>query len=497
MQSSRKRTTDLPRPASSDWPTDSSKRKDATLHLPWLGRLTACLPRRLQSKYLLTACALIVTIFCLLLLDPVRSRTSRAFSYMRGDPPDYHEWHEREVALPQNNLDLPPPQGRQGRYIRFQNHITHVGWGNAMQEMIVNNHLAYRSNRIFTMYNYTWDKYTKRDYSTFGDKKIPARIPISALVSGPLAGGEYPVGDYRPPAVTSEFFDEVCPHPTVLSVESIRSEYSIGWDSAATMFDKYTAALNAVKDNCVELKDESGQIFDFWIFGSGARMADAWPQLISSPVLTEWAWSPLVTSIVTRNGALIHPDIGFLDVRRRLSLKGLLAVHLRRGDFKGHCENLADWRSEYNAFNARPDFQDQFTIPPGGGEGKHTDETLKWYMDHCFPDIPRIVKRVLEFRADAAIQGRSLERIYIATNGEREWVKDLTDALNKTAAWKSIATSRDLVLNREQEFVKQAADMFVLSKAEVFVGNGWSSLSSNVNLLRMAQKQKPETSRFW
>ena len=48
------------------------------------------------------------------------------------------------------------------------------------------------------------------------------------------------MGDYRPPAVTTEFFEEVCPHPTVLSVDAIRSEYSIGWDSAATMFDKYT-----------------------------------------------------------------------------------------------------------------------------------------------------------------------------------------------------------------------------------------------------------------
>lgn len=34
------------------------------------------------------------------------------------------------------------------------------------------------------MYNYTWDKYVEGDYSQFGDNKIPARIPISALVAG-------------------------------------------------------------------------------------------------------------------------------------------------------------------------------------------------------------------------------------------------------------------------------------------------------------------------
>ncbi|KZV76430.1 hypothetical protein PENSPDRAFT_622757 [Peniophora sp. CONT] len=495
MQSSRKRIADLPRPASSDW---NDKKRKGTLHSPWLARLVACLrPRRVQMRDLLLLLALTATFLFLLVLEPVRSPIYRALDRVRGIPPNYYEWHEREKALPQNNPDLPPPQGRQGRYIHYQNHITHVGWGNAMQEMVVNHHLAYRSNRIFTMYNYTWDKYAKSDYSSFEGKKIPARIPISALVAGPMAGGEYPVGDYRPPAVTTEFFEEVCPHPTVLSVDAIRSEYSIGWDSAATMFEKYTTALNKVEDNCVELQDETGQIFDFWIFGSGSRMADAWPQLLESPVLTEWAWSPLVTSIITKNGALIHPDIRLLDMRRGVDLKGLLAVHLRRGDFKGHCQNLADWRSEYNAFNVRPDFMDQFVIPPGGGEGKHTDETLSWYMDHCFPEIPRIVKRVLEIRADAAMQGRTLDRMYIATNGDRAWTKELTAALNRTAVWKGIATSRDLVLDREQEFVKQAADMFVATRAEVFVGNGWSSLSSNVNLLRMAQKHNPGTSRFW
>lgn len=40
-----------------------------------------------------------------------------------GDPPSYYEWHEREKAMPQNNLDLPTPQGKRGRYLRFKNHL--------------------------------------------------------------------------------------------------------------------------------------------------------------------------------------------------------------------------------------------------------------------------------------------------------------------------------------------------------------------------------------
>jgi hypothetical protein len=40
-------------------------------------------------------------------------------------PPRFFDWHELEKQLPQLDLDLPYPQGREGRYIRFSNHV----WG--------------------------------------------------------------------------------------------------------------------------------------------------------------------------------------------------------------------------------------------------------------------------------------------------------------------------------------------------------------------------------
>ena len=39
-------------------------------------------------------------------------------------PPDYRAWHEFELALPQNNPDLPYPQGKTGKYARVSNHVT-------------------------------------------------------------------------------------------------------------------------------------------------------------------------------------------------------------------------------------------------------------------------------------------------------------------------------------------------------------------------------------
>jgi hypothetical protein len=40
-------------------------------------------------------------------------------------PPRFCEWHDQEKRLPQHDLDLPYPQGREGRYLRFSNHV----WG--------------------------------------------------------------------------------------------------------------------------------------------------------------------------------------------------------------------------------------------------------------------------------------------------------------------------------------------------------------------------------
>lgn len=38
-------------------------------------------------------------------------------------PPDYAEWHENEEALPQHNQSLPLPEGREGRYVYFSEHV--------------------------------------------------------------------------------------------------------------------------------------------------------------------------------------------------------------------------------------------------------------------------------------------------------------------------------------------------------------------------------------
>lgn len=38
-------------------------------------------------------------------------------------PPLYEKYHARELALPQHNLDLPYPEGRNGKYLYVSSHL--------------------------------------------------------------------------------------------------------------------------------------------------------------------------------------------------------------------------------------------------------------------------------------------------------------------------------------------------------------------------------------
>jgi hypothetical protein len=50
-------------------------------------------------------------------------------------PPLYKELYEWEDNLPQHNLDLPLPEGRHGRYLKFSNQIKGLGWNNVLNEL--------------------------------------------------------------------------------------------------------------------------------------------------------------------------------------------------------------------------------------------------------------------------------------------------------------------------------------------------------------------------
>ncbi|KAI0245909.1 hypothetical protein BJV78DRAFT_229049 [Lactifluus subvellereus] len=420
--------------------------------------------------------------------------------------PRFYEWHDREKQLPQNDPDLPYPQGREGRYIRFSNQVWGLGWGNAMEEMLLNAHLAYLANRTYVFENYTWDKRVSGDFSSFNGKKIPARVPLTALLSGPVAGDPFPPSADATPAVVPEFFDEVCLNRTIIHSQEINGPL---WNaSAATILQAWVEKLEQTEDRCVEINGYSGQIFDLTIFGTSKRLLDIWPSFITSPILTHFSWSPLITSALALNAHLIHPALysatpsDFTPSSHPTPLSGLLALHIRRGDYLEHCNVIANWSASFMGFNEFPELPDRFSPPAVPNWGSAPPEELARYRAHCSPEIEQIVARVREVRVSILPTTR-LTRLYVLTNGRADWVQELRFALQEDARregldeWERIGTSRDLRLTVEQRHNSHAVDMAVAQRAEVFIGTGFSSMTSNPVMLRAAQGFDWNKTRFW
>jgi hypothetical protein len=232
------------------------------------------------------------------------------------------------------------------------------------------------------------------------------------------------------------------------------------------------------------------------LYGQKDRLLDIWPVLSESPILRLFGYSPLIHAAFhanfdlfstlpvrepyfpcspapgysTNNSLQTVPPSRCSDLYQ--PIPGLLALHLRRGDFEGHCEHLAKWGAAWMGFNSFPSFPDQWTPLEGGGWGETTDENLEVYMQRCYPTIEQIVERIEDVRKAPASNG--LKDIYVMTNGKPEWVEELKMALREKGGWDKIASSRDMVITKEQKEVSQAVDMMIGERAQVIIGNGVS-----------------------
>lgn len=365
-------------------------------------------------------------------------------------------------------------------------------------------------------------------YSEYNGKLIPSRIPLSALLAGkhhpqlcpknsllptgPVVGGPWPLGDDTPLSVSREFFRKVCPNPTAIKVSDINTDEMRFSDdiSAVYVFEKWVETINSIEDPCVMLDPSSNQVFEFWyavamlstycspltssrpadykyrIFGHKKRMLTIWPYLAKSPVSTHWDWSPFIHDAFRKNRHVFESTKttlfgGLFDSQEETTadiIPGLLAIHVRRGDFEDHCAHLAKWNADWHAFNSFPEFRDKFNQPTDGGWGETSEENAKLYVKHCYPSIEQIVEKVRRVRVEAA---DPLRYLYILTNGPTLWVEELESALAKDTEWDHVGSSRDLKLTWEQKFVAQALDMYVAQRAQVFIGNGVSGRFHTVN----------------
>jgi hypothetical protein len=198
------------------------------------------------------------------------------------------------------------------------------------------------------------------------------------------------------------------------------------------------------------------------------------------------------------------------------TIRGLIAVHARRGDYEQHCKNLSTWQTEYGYWSAfgtystslptfpkgvahhkiRPDrcsptfpkLNDTLYDPPytGGlslslprnadGTVDPTALTLEQLISyHCWQDLDAIRDRLHAVREWQKKQnGRELWDVYVLTNGSGEWISALKQLLREDGWLGRIKTSKDVApqLSNAGMSVNQGVDMAIAHWSEVFLGNG-------------------------
>lgn len=503
-------------------------------------------------------------------------------------PPLFERYAAYEESLPQHSESLPYPDDSSRKFVSFANHVWGVGWGNAMQEMVLNAQLAYESGRTFVFDDYTWSRET--NYSEYNTKLIPSRIPISALLSGPIAGQSYSdsaIAQTHPRAVSRRYFEQICPEPYILEPRALLE--ALGNNSSAVeIMSVFVKQLQSITDRCVEIQKDTTQVFDYMLLGS-ARLHDIVPSLINSPIMRDFSWSPLIHHAFRKNEhhftnspksliSILFPYLASNDssaiyasdsemtptppASETQSLP-VLALHLRRGDFIEHCDKLSGWGSMYTGYNTQPSLPDRFFMENATlRDSMSAEEKQNAYRQKCLIDIDEVRKRVVravkEWRSDrlrierersghwlfawwrmrgaeARIKGM-LRKVYVMTNGDHEFLAELKSALiadaersvlrssNKfkaedtyaqstittlpsslgeeydfdfTWSWDEVSTSRDLDIGWEAKYVAQGMDMYIGQRAEVFIGNGFSSLTGNVVFLRSVAGVESWRTRFW
>ncbi|KAJ8087494.1 hypothetical protein PM082_006325 [Marasmius tenuissimus] len=478
-------------------PSSDDPYRDPHLHRP---------RRRLNLPAITTSCASVCGVhrpvrrilsFRRVLLLVVSVATIFVVFLLReGVPPTFEDVRQYERALPQHNrtdawydATLDPPGKR--KYLRVEGTASGVGLNNVLQQLLHLSYLAHQSGRAFVFEDYTWS-HLPFPYTIYDFKLRPTKLPMNTIVSGASSGGILSANGLNSQrSVSLEFFDAVCPPESRVILSAADAPSEAAAVSGVEIVDWWLRRLrDAENEQCVVIRaTNNNQLFDWVYFGTELPLS-VLPSLVLSPTITHFSWSPLVMSAVARNFALLRPSDPrtLLDtgVGTSSTLEGLVAVHLRRGDFAGHCRFLHSHRATFSAYNKHEKLPDRFYPSPL----PDSDASRANYQEHCFPDIDQIVAKLDRVRQD----NPPLRRVFLLSNGSRWWLSRLARKL-QDHGWADIINTNDLYLDSAQKQVSGAVDMAIAEKAEVFVGNGFSTLSGNIILLRLAKGMKPESNR--
>ncbi|KAJ7504088.1 hypothetical protein B0H11DRAFT_2353118 [Mycena galericulata] len=327
----------------------------------------------------------------------------------------------------------------------------------------MNAHLAYVSGRAYVLQDYYW----AHEHYQWPKQKwvnVAPRTPLNAIVSVPaVAGGPFEADDPAPRAVSEAWFDVVCPRRERRYINTRDVKPAVNQAPGIEVLNHWQTLLRDAPERCIEIVPASRKVtFDLVLWG-GPRVLTLWDS---------FSHSPIVSAAVDRNTYLFIPR-GPRPPHSapRNPFQRMLALHLRRGDYEGHCRGMTYINLVFYSWNLFPHLPDRFGSEPDV-PGK--DER---FLTRCWPDVAGVVKKAAEARCDYLTHAASgngthgdatLDVMYLLTNEKSSWIDGLKETLGKDGPG----------ADTEQTDVSMAVDMEIARRAAVLVGNGTSYFPS-------------------
>jgi len=225
-----------------------------------------------------------------------------------------------------------------------------------------------------------------------------------------------------------------------------------------------------------------------WNYLQSPGIHTIWPSF-QEYLTNHFRWSDNVLAIVDRTQAKLRLRSSLSDVS--LEREPYMALHLRRGDFEEHCKMLGERHEGITTWATLPFLQPSI-FPPSLDISNDTS-----IMQHCYPTLYRILDAVSH-------QARShphIRRLHVLHDGAwdhplvyLQYYK-LAAALKNTAwtekhGWKNgpmlrVTHSADVPIAKGERDWSVCVDVELGRRAEVFIGNGYSSFSTQIIALRL------------
>ncbi|TFK44221.1 hypothetical protein BDQ12DRAFT_672587 [Crucibulum laeve] len=395
--------------------------------------------------------SLLLFISCLLLLA--------FYSYLKARP-SYALYDNLTRQEREESLALIHNSRGNEKYVYFKQ-LQGAGFNNQAQEILLFHHLALITSRIYVYQPLVW--------RPRGEK---SHVPLSAFLSGPTKS-----------TISSAVFNEVCPESEIYRV-NLRVNYISQWERAVSVLSG--------NERCIVVTD--------WIFNWGYLATPGihtiWPSY-QKYLANHFEWSDSVLSIVDRSQTKLR-----LHSNVHKDGEPYIAIHLRRGDFEGHCESLASDHIGFTTWATLPVLQLSVLLP-ALDTSNATSITA-----HCYPSLYRILDAI-SHQARLHPNVRTLHvlhdgawdhpLVYLQYYKLAEALKN--DAWAKREGWPNgpmvrITQSADVPIGWGEADWAVCVDVELGRRAEAFIGNGYSSLSTQISALRLGDGGRPEDITF-